>query len=106
MKNKLKSYKFWVGLIASIVVLITTLGTVLNFSVNIVAITSICATVLGILIALGVISKDDEKVNPSDDLKKQIDEAQSCADNISHDINDKIDDSKQTDKPNPNTKNE
>lgn len=74
MKNKFSNYKFWVGLIASIVVLITTLGTIFNFSVNVVAIVSICATVLGILIALGVISKENDDSSIQDDILDEIEE--------------------------------
>lgn len=74
MKNKFKDYKFWVGLIASVVVLIATLGTIFNFSVDIVAISTISATVLGILIALGVISKtnDDQDSSIKDDILNEI----------------------------------
>ena len=65
MKDNFKNYKFWLALIASVIVLINTLGAVFHFSVNEVAITSIATAVLGIFVALGVINKntkDDDEI--------------------------------------------
>ena len=72
MKNKFKSYKFWVGLIASVVVLITTLGTFLNFGVDKIALTSIGATVLGVLVAFGVVSKENSSTSIDEDINSEI----------------------------------
>lgn len=60
MKNKFKSYTFWLALIGAIIILINTLGTTFGFSVNDVAITSIATAVLGIFVTLGVVHKDSK----------------------------------------------
>lgn len=58
MKNKFKSYTFWLALIGAVIILINTLGTTFGFGVNEVAITSIATAVLGIFVTLGVVKKD------------------------------------------------
>ena len=58
MKNKFKSSAFWLSLTAGLIVLLNSLGSALNFSVNEVAITSVATSVIGILITIGVLSKD------------------------------------------------
>ena len=67
MKNKFKSYTFWLTLIGAVIILVNTLGTTFGFSVNEVAITSIATAVLGIFVTLGIVHKDSK----SEQEKKQ-----------------------------------
>lgn len=79
---KFNNYKFWISLLAGIIVLISTLGTVFNFSVNEVAITSIGTAVLGIFVTLGLVKKEEknqEKQNENN--SEQTTENQANADN-------------------------
>ena len=66
MKNKLKSYKFWMAVLGGVIVLINTLGAVFNFKVNEIAITSIFTAILGIFVILGFVDKDNEKKAQTD----------------------------------------
>lgn len=63
MKNNFKSYKFWIALLAAIIVLINALGATFGFTVNEVAITSIATAVLGVFVTLGFVKKDTEEEN-------------------------------------------
>ncbi|MBQ0017545.1 MAG: hypothetical protein KBT30_02820 [Clostridiales bacterium] len=73
MKNKFRSYKFWISLLAGVIVLINTLGTVFGFIVNELAITSIATAVLGILVILGFVKNDEVPENKSEEDIKQDD---------------------------------
>lgn len=67
MKNKFKSYTFWLALIGAVIILVNTLGTTFGFSVNEVAITSIATAVLGIFVTLGIVRKDNKTEQKSKD---------------------------------------
>lgn len=60
MKNKFKSYTFWLALVGAVIILINTLGTTFGFGVDEVAITSIATAVLGIFVTLGIVHKDSK----------------------------------------------
>ena len=60
MKNKFKSYTFWLALVGAVIILINTLGTTFGFGVDEVAITSIATAVLGIFVTLGIVRKDSK----------------------------------------------
>ena len=66
----MKNYKFWLAVLASVIVLINTLGAVFGFSVDEVAITSIATAVLGIFVALGFVNKNEKQ-----QTEKSIDES-------------------------------
>lgn len=82
MKEKFKSYKFWISVLAGVIVLINTLGAVFKFSVNEVAITSIATAVLGLLVILGIVKKEEkstkdeqiEQQSPVDETSNEIEE--------------------------------
>ena len=86
MKEKLKSYKFWISVLAGVIVLINTIGAVFKFSVNEVAITSIATAVLGLLVILGVVKKEDK----TDEDNKQVEDKTSKIEQSFEDTNNKI----------------
>lgn len=77
MKNsKFKSYKYLTSLLAGIIVLLNTVGSVFGFGVDEMAITSISVAVLGVLVILGVVNKDtpeteDTEVNTDNTADKE-----------------------------------
>ena len=99
MKNNFKNYKFWLAVLAAVIVLINALGAVFNFSVNEVAITSIATAVLGVFVALGLVNKnskeENENVTLEKDKTKSNDDKIKTADSVE---NSSIESQKQIDK--------
>lgn len=56
-KERIKSYKFWVSLSASLVLLLQTLGKAFNFQISADVIDGITMAVCGVLVALGLVEK-------------------------------------------------
>lgn len=56
--KKFNSYTFWISLLGAVIILINTLGSIFNFAVDEIAITSVVTAVLGILVTLGLVKKD------------------------------------------------
>ena len=98
MKNNFKNYKFWLAVLAAVIVLINALGAVFNFSVNEVAITSIATAVLGVFVALGLVSKnskdENENTKPDEIIAKPSDDN---IESIQKTENDNIESQKQND---------
>ena len=57
LKDRIKSYKFWVALSASLVILLKTLGDALNFEVSEEVVNGIIMGFCGVLVVLGVVEK-------------------------------------------------
>ncbi|MDD4816058.1 MAG: hypothetical protein PHQ62_02865 [Clostridia bacterium] len=57
LKDRIKSYKFWVALSASLVILLKTLGSALNFEVSEEIINGLIMGFCGVLVVLGVVEK-------------------------------------------------
>jgi len=57
LKDRIKSYKFWVALSASLVILLKTLGDALNFEVPEEVVNGIIMGFCGVLVVLGVVEK-------------------------------------------------
>lgn len=57
MKERLKSYKFWVSFSGAVVVLLKTLGQAFGFEVNESVIDGIIMGVCGVLVAMGLVEK-------------------------------------------------
>ncbi|MGN1222645.1 MAG: hypothetical protein ACI4T1_00750 [Christensenellales bacterium] len=72
--KKFLSYKFLMTVLASIIVFIEILSGVFNFNINIDAIVSIGASVVGILVALNIVvkTKEDKDIKTKEDLKELI----------------------------------
>ena len=94
MKNNLKNYKFWLAVLASVIVLINTLGAVFGFSVDEVAITSIATAVLGIFVAIGFVNKTEEQNQTEQNVKNEIAEQNQQEQNDKNTISNSSDDTK------------
>lgn len=72
--KKFLSYKFLMTVLASIIVFIEILSGIFNFNINIDAIVSIGASVVGILVALNIVvkTKEDKDIKTKEDLKELI----------------------------------
>ena len=74
MKERLKSYKFWVSFSGAVVVLVKTLGQAFNFEVNENVVDGIIMGVCGVLVAMGLVEKpqaDSNSPKQTDDNEKQ-----------------------------------
>ena len=58
LKEKFKSYKFWVALTSAVIIFLQTLGKELGFSISEETISNIVITFCGILVLLGLINDD------------------------------------------------
>ena len=57
MKEKLKSYKFWISLFGAVVVLLRALGKAFEFELNEGVINDLMMSFLGVLVVLGIVEK-------------------------------------------------
>lgn len=69
MIKRASSYAFWVGLSSAVVVLVESIGKLCGFSVDSSVITEVIMSVCGVLVVLGLVTKDDsaQKDTHSDD---------------------------------------
>lgn len=68
MKEKLKSYSFWVGLIASIMLVVKFVAESFGLSINEESIDTVVNSILGILTVFGVINKPKEKIDSNENV--------------------------------------
>ena len=61
MKEKFKSYSFWMSVTASIILVLNNLGNVLGFSVQSETVTKIVDSICGVLILFGIITMPKSK---------------------------------------------
>lgn len=83
--KKFNSYTFWISLLGAVIILINTLGSIFNFAVDEIAITSVVTAVLGIFVTLGLVKKDksnteeknqNEQENAEQEQNTLLDEAE------------------------------
>ena len=60
MKQRLKSYKFWVSLSASVILFVNALGNLFGFRIDEVAMESVIMAFCGVLVVLGFVDKPKE----------------------------------------------
>lgn len=60
MKNKIKSYSFWVSLSGAIVLLVEAIGRVFGFIANADLINNIIMSIAGVLVVFGIVSLPTE----------------------------------------------
>ena len=65
--NKCSSYAFWVGLASAIVVLVESIGRVFGFAVDSYAIEELIMSICGVLVVLGIVTKDKSNGEKSTD---------------------------------------
>ena len=61
MKEKIKSYSFWMTLAGSVVILISAIGKLCGFEIENEIVSNVILAFAGVLVAMGIISKDDNK---------------------------------------------
>lgn len=57
MKQRIKSYKFWVALSASVILLLKTLGQAFNFEIDGEIVNAIIMAFCGVLVVLDIVEK-------------------------------------------------
>ena len=67
MKEKFKSYSFWMSVTASIILVLNNLGNVLGFSVQSETVTKIVDSICGVLILFGIITMPKSKEETDDE---------------------------------------
>ena len=74
MKNKFKSYSFWMSVCASVVLVLNNFGRAFGFSFDNEIFTSIVDSICGVLIVFGILtmSKENENINKKDDENIEI----------------------------------
>ena len=66
MKQRLKSYKFWVALSGAVVIFVKALGQAFGFEVNAEVVDGIIMGLCGVLVAMGLVEKPASKNEKSD----------------------------------------
>lgn len=56
LKNKIKNYGFWMSLTGAVILVLQTIGKIVGFSIDSVAIESVVSSICGVLIILGIIN--------------------------------------------------
>lgn len=74
MKDRMKSYSFWVGLSGAIVAFVSAIGKAVGFIPNEEIISSIVLGFAGILVALGVVSKPKSAEQENAETETKTDE--------------------------------
>ena len=92
MKNKIKSYSFWVALSGSIVIFVNALGELFGFSVQDDLISGLIMAFAGILVVLGIVTMPKDNTSQEDEKQDEKNEDDSdkpqTEDNIGQDITD------------------
>ncbi|MGN1208611.1 MAG: hypothetical protein ACI4TI_03985 [Christensenellales bacterium] len=94
--KKFLNYKFLMTLLASVVVLLEVLMRVFKINLNIEAVISVFVAIIGIMVTIGVVSKDktDKEVKSREDLQEYLDENNNGAEIQEKKDNKTIDESK------------
>jgi uncharacterized membrane protein len=74
MKNKFKSYSFWMSVTAAVILVINNFGTLFGFEIDSNVITKIVDSICGVLILFGVITmtkKDTEESAGINDMQSE-----------------------------------
>lgn len=74
MKDRMKSYSFWVGLSGAIVAFVSAIGKAVGFIPNEEIISSIVLGFAGVLVALGVVSKPKSAEQENAETKTKTEE--------------------------------
>lgn len=82
MKDRMKTYSFWVALSGAIVVLVQAVGRLVGFVANADIISNIVMAIAGVLVVLGIVSSPIEK-----ELNKTEDETEKDSKNSKKDKN-------------------
>ena len=80
MKNKFKSYSFWIAVSGAVGIVIVNFGKIFGFSFNSDVLTEIVDSICGVLILFGIItiSKDDK--NKEQNITQNLDDENKISD--------------------------
>lgn len=67
LKEKVKSYGFWVSLSSAVVLLLTSLGNMFGFSVENQIVEDVIMSIAGVLVVLGIVSMNTKPKDSPDD---------------------------------------
>ena len=70
MKERIKSYSFWVGLAGAVVAVVQAIGKAVGFIPNEEIISNIILGIAGVLVALGIVSKP-KNINDQNNLQEK-----------------------------------
>lgn len=76
LKNKIKSYAFWVALSSAVVILVQSIGKLFGLNVEGGIIENVIMSICGVLVVLGIVTKSD---NAEDN--KSVEETSNASDN-------------------------
>ena len=61
MKQRIKTYKFWVSFSAALIIFLKALGKVFQFDIDDQVVDGVVMGFCGLLVVLGIVTKDEEK---------------------------------------------
>ena len=76
MKNKIKSYTFWIGLSGAVVILVQSIGKLFGLNIEGSLIENVIMSICGVLVVLGIVTKPENTTDttPQDEQVEQNDE--------------------------------
>jgi len=69
LKNRIKTYAFWVALSSAIVILLQSIGKLFGFEVESSTIENVIMSICGVLVVLGIVSNSGDKSDDQDNDK-------------------------------------
>ncbi len=86
LKNRVKTYAFWVALSSAVVVLVQSLGKLFGFEIESSTIENVIMSICGVLIVLGIVTNStDSKTDDGVDYDKTQDEISDSLSDENHD---------------------
>ena len=73
--NRFKTYAFWLALSSSIVILVQSIGKLFNFEIESSTIENIIMSICGVLVVLGIVTKDPGSENKKESSEKNTDQS-------------------------------
>lgn len=74
MKNRFKTYAFWVALSSAVVILVQSLGKLFGFEIESSTIENVIMSICGVLVVLGIVTGSGENNPDSDQSNDDLDE--------------------------------
>lgn len=75
MKTRIKSYSFWTGLSAAVILLLNSLGNMFGFAIEDKLVSNIIMSICGVLVVFGVVNAPTKEDKQEDkELKEELQE--------------------------------
>ncbi len=104
LKNRVKTYAFWVALSSAVVVLVQSLGKLFGFEIESSTIENVIMSICGVLIVLGIVTNSTDSKTDAVDYDKPQDEISDSLGGENHDDADVATSIKQHDENNDTKK--